>query len=100
MGGIEATRYIRAGEQLRQLPSLPIIAVTAAVMHGNREACLTAGMEGYLSKPIEVKELQAKLATMPELPDSTSKIVRQRRAAQGKLAGFPINETAVVPHRP
>ncbi|MCG2575748.1 response regulator [Dechloromonas sp. XY25] len=63
MGGIEATRQIRAGERQRQLPRTPIVAMTAAAMQGDREACLAAGMDDYLAKPIQAGELQAKLAT-------------------------------------
>ena len=56
MSGLEATAAIRALEQ----PSgrhLPVVAMTAHAMKGDRERCLHAGMDGYLSKPIQVKEL-------------------------------------------
>ncbi|MBS1144708.1 MAG: response regulator [Proteobacteria bacterium] len=61
MGGIEATQLIRKRETERQLPHIPIIAMTAAAMQDDRDACLAAGMDDYLSKPIRVKELQEKL---------------------------------------
>ena len=58
MGGLEATRTIRAGEN-RGARRLPIVALTAHAMQGDRERCLEAGMDGYLSKPIDVDELVA-----------------------------------------
>lgn len=64
MGGIEATQRIRARETEHQLKHTPIIAMTAAAMQDDRDACLTAGMDDYLSKPIRVKELQEKLQSL------------------------------------
>jgi len=54
MGGIEATRMIREQERFRDLP---IIAMTANAMAGDREACLEAGMNDHIAKPIELNEL-------------------------------------------
>ncbi len=57
MDGLEVTRRIRAKEQLADAPPLPVIAVTANAMKGDREACLEAGMDGYLAKPLELEAL-------------------------------------------
>ena len=56
MDGLEATRAIRAAE-LKTGSHLPIVAMTAHAMKGDRERCLDAGMDGYVSKPIQAKEL-------------------------------------------
>lgn len=64
MDGIEATQRIRAGQlranNLQQ--NIPIVAVTAQAMRGDRERCLAAGMNGYLSKPVNPELLYSTLA--------------------------------------
>lgn len=59
MDGLEATRQLRADPALVRQPQ--IVAMTANTMQGDREECLAAGMDDYLSKPIRMKELQAAL---------------------------------------
>ena len=54
--GLEATRRIRATGS-----ATPILALTATALHGDRERCLEAGMNGHLSKPITLPELRAAL---------------------------------------
>ena len=62
MGGIEATQRIREHEATQGRPRTPIIAMTAAAMQDDRDACIAAGMDDYLTKPINVREFHSKLA--------------------------------------
>jgi signal transduction histidine kinase/ligand-binding sensor domain-containing protein/DNA-binding response OmpR family regulator len=68
MDGFEATSAIRAKES-RAGSHIPIIAMTAHAMTGDRERCLAAGMDGYVSKPIHPKELMIEaIETMLKVP--------------------------------
>lgn len=57
MDGIEATRAIRTLEERLRRPRTPIVALTADVLETGRRACREAGMDGFLTKPVEPKQL-------------------------------------------
>ena len=62
MDGLEVTRRIRDKFAGRSQPK--IIALTAHAMPGDRDRCLAAGMDGYLSKPLQVTDLKSALAAI------------------------------------
>jgi signal transduction histidine kinase/DNA-binding response OmpR family regulator len=67
MDGFEATAAIRSDGRFR---SLPIIAMTAHAMKGDRERCLQAGMNDYVSKPVHTEQLLGAIAKWTERADA------------------------------
>ena len=63
MDGLQATAEIRLRE-VRRGKHIPIVAMTAHAMAGDRERCLDAGMDGYIAKPIHPSELMALITGM------------------------------------
>jgi CheY-like chemotaxis protein len=90
MDGLEATRQIRtreAGGSRR----LPIIAMTAHVMKGDRERCMSAGMDAYLPKPVDLLELSRVLGELSRPASSPSeKDFAQRNGQDDPSATAPV----------
>jgi CheY-like chemotaxis protein len=69
MGGMEATRLIRDAEAAPDRRRVTIIALTARAMKGDREECLAAGMDDYVTKPVRLTDLAAAIARqVPGMP--------------------------------
>ncbi|MFN9778892.1 MAG: response regulator [Alphaproteobacteria bacterium] len=62
MNGFDATKAIRQKEQEKGLSRIPIVALTAHVMRGDRDRCLNAGMDDYLTKPMNFENVKRVLA--------------------------------------
>lgn len=58
MDGYQMTKMIREKEKLKEMDRIPIIAVTGAAMTGDEELCFSAGMDGFLSKPIQLSDIR------------------------------------------
>jgi signal transduction histidine kinase/CheY-like chemotaxis protein/HPt (histidine-containing phosphotransfer) domain-containing protein len=89
MDGIEATRFLRTAEEGTGR-HLPIIAMTAHAMKGDRERCLAAGMDEYLSKPVHKQELLRVLQRMA-LPEAAAPAAVQP-AAPPEAPPFDLEE--------
>ena len=85
MGGLEATRAIRKRE-LGTGARLPIVAMTARAMAGDREQCLDAGMDGYVAKPIRSDELIQAVESVAQA--SPARAVEVAPAAGGETEVF------------
>jgi len=65
LDGLAAARAIRAREAARGTPRLRLVALTANAFAADRQACLAAGMDGFLAKPITLETLRTVLQAMP-----------------------------------
>ena len=96
MDGIAATKEIRQQEKLSQ-GHIPIIAMTAHAMKGDRALCLDAGMDGYVSKPISPEEVEAAIFAAilgtPSVNNDASPATRQSKMQQGSEVLWDMSAT-------
>ena len=93
--GLEAAAAIRAQEHRTGSPPLPIIAMTAHAMKGDRHRCLAAGMNAYLAKPIDAHKLIELVESVAQRPDRATNEPTHSTAADQHAA--PINNDAAGP---
>jgi CheY-like chemotaxis protein/HPt (histidine-containing phosphotransfer) domain-containing protein len=84
MDGFVTTREIRCGGNGVLNPAIPIIAMTAQAMVGDRERCLEAGMNAYVSKPVSAKALSDILAKLLE-PATMPRPIRPTPPVDGPI---------------
>ena len=89
MDGYEATRRIRAPHSSVRNHAIPVIAVTARAMKGDREQCLHAGMNDYLRKPVDPKALAEMLDKwLPdEIETGNTKLENRNQRGEGEEGG-------------
>ena len=82
MDGFEATAAIRAHEKASGA-HLPIIAMTAHAMQGDRERCLAAGMDDYVTKPMKAADLYAAIERVIEAALVTNHVAPEPDSSSG-----------------
>ena len=94
MDGLEATRQIveKYPEGVRPY----IIALTANAMHGDRERCLAAGMNDYVSKPIRVEDLQHAFDRMPAISSTTVEETEEEEVSSDSVIDYNVLSELVV----
>jgi len=75
MDGLEATQQIRRSEAAAGKAPIPIVALTANALQGDRDHCLEAGMSDYLAKPVQLKILAATLDHWLGVPVPSEKVI-------------------------
>jgi PAS domain S-box-containing protein len=97
MDGLEATQHIREQESGKK--HTPIIAMTAHAMKGDKERCLAAGMDDYLSKPLELDEVFSTIEqwTKTEVPSIETPPLEVKLEAEGTISTEPINLEKAMP---
>jgi PAS domain S-box-containing protein len=94
MDGYETTRQIRAGRAGARYKGMPIVAMTANAMKGDKQKCLNAGMSDYLSKPIDPLALEQKLQEWldkldKQQEDSSELLIWDKEALLKRVKGKP-----------
>src|SRR5207247_3061554 len=81
MNGFQTTAAIREKERQSGI-HIPIVAMTAHAMKGDRERCLDAGMDSYVAKPVQAAELQATIEALVPAANGNAEAVRTASEAE------------------
>ncbi|MGB5738635.1 MAG: response regulator [Woeseia sp.] len=97
LDGLAATRRIRSLEKNAGKPAVPIVALTANAMTGDREQCLAAGMNDYLAKPFTMEQLHAVLSVYLRANDGTTAPHAEDSGSDtaDEFSGDPLDRTAL-----
>lgn len=97
MDGYAATRELRRRELAGNAPRVPIVAMTAHAMAGDRERCLECGMDDYLSKPLDRGLLARTLAHWLPQPHAAAETIPTAPLPEARSAAPPPAPSAAVP---
>ena len=101
MDGYEATRRIRAAELAAAQPAVPIVALTANALQGDREKCLAAGMTDFVSKPFTLDQLQNALdrvrAALAAQTSATAEVMAANARGHALVDTLDTLDTSGVP---
>lgn len=89
MNGLETTKIIRSGTDVLN-PKIPIIAMTANAMEGDRDVCIASGMDDYISKPINVAALLSILKKYSATVKEDDKLVHSKREQISRLKAIEV----------
>ena len=96
MDGLEATRTVRATGSGVRKPAVPIIAMTAYAMQGDRQTCLDAGMDDYIAKPVTPAALSALLEDWLAEPPSAGPLIASAKAPGAAAGPATFNADALI----
>lgn len=96
LDGYEATTAIRAGHAGKRVQDTPVIAMTANAMRGEKEKCLQAGMNDYISKPLAMATLMEKLVQWCEPETTTASVAFGSTAVKPEVIDAPESGPQVV----
>lgn len=97
MDGLELAKAIRA-EEAEKGGHIPIIALTAGAMQEDKDRCMAAGMDGYLTKPLEIKALDAELKRwhpVDQTAESNNKLAEASTGPTAALTGPFVSPTGL-----
>ena len=94
MDGFEATGAIRSLEAFSDLGHVPIIAMTAAAMEGDRERCIAAGMDDFVTKPVRLEVVSAVLERWVTKKEFRPAVPRRSAAERGRRSVGPLPDSA------
>ncbi len=100
MDGYEATEAIRERETRQGLMRVPVIAMTANAMAGDRERCVAVGMDDYLSKPVKPSQLENMLRQWLPMEDVLSEQYNEQAMLAGAGAEHIVLSTEAEPYSP